>query len=229
MSEPDAVLHTFQIGKKRMHAYDQAGSEAALIIARELMLDSYGLRRMEFEADDCVLDIGGHIGLFAMALAMRFPEIRIYSYEPHPPNFELFARNLEMNGIDNVRLYPEGVSGDGRAIAMASNPTNSGGATAHSLTLDHARVSGIPTMTIDRMLERDGIARCKLLKIDCEGAEYEALGATQCWGRVERMCGEFHSNALLKRRGHSPDGLLGYCKARLGADRVTASFCEMSE
>ena len=160
-------------------AYDEACSQAADYVAGELIAVSYGLHRLRFAPGDRVVDIGGHIGLFAIYLALRHPGIRIYSYEPHPDNFKLFDRNLALNGITNVRLYPEALSGDGLPITLAGNPANSGGFSAHSATLDHARVSGVSSLTLDRIFDRDRIERCRLLKVDCEGSEYEALMATQ--------------------------------------------------
>jgi FkbM family methyltransferase len=225
----DAVLHSFQIDGNRIQVYDLSGSRAAAYIADELASDCYGLRCLRLLPGDCVLDIGGHIGLFAILLAKRYPGVRIFSYEPHPRNFALFRRNLELNGIDCVTLYPEAVSCDGRLITLAGNPANSGAPTAHSRTLGHARVAGVPSLTLDQMLDRECMERCSLLKIDCEGSEYEALTAAHGWGRVERLCGEFHSNRLLRSRGHSPERLLEYCQDRLGVDNVRVSHCGMSE
>lgn len=221
--------HRYAIGRHAIEIYDHDGSCAADYIAAELAGDSYGLRDLPLAPGDNVLDIGGHIGLFAIYLAMQFPGIHIYSYEPHPDNFSLFQTNLARNQITNVRLYPEAVSGDGRRLTLSGNPANSGAPTAHSVTLDHLRVSGIRSMTMDQILERDGVERWSLLKIDCEGSEYEALETMRGWKRVGRLCGEFHSNQLLESRGHSPESLLKYCQDRLGADRVTVSFCGMSE
>lgn len=223
------ILHRYRIGGIKIEVYDQAHSQAADYVAGELIVDSYGLRRLRFEPGDRVLDIGGHIGLFAIYLGRRHPGVRIDSYEPHPDNFRLFDRNLELNGVSNVHLHPEALSGDGRPLALAGNPTNSGGVSAHSVTLEYARVTGVPSLTLDQIFDRDKIERCRLLKIDCEGAEYESLTAATIWARVEHLCGEFHSNALLESRGYSPDNLRQYCEGHLTPARVNVSSCRMSE
>src|SRR5579872_1979305 len=64
----DPVLHGFWFGAEMVRVYDERGSHAAEYIAEELRIDSYGLRHIQFESGDCVVDIGGHIGLFAIAL-----------------------------------------------------------------------------------------------------------------------------------------------------------------
>jgi len=55
------------------------------------------------------------------------------------------------------------------------------------------------------------------------------LGGTAVWPRLERLCGEFHSNSLLRARGQTPERLLEHCVKHLGPDRVRVSFCQMSE
>jgi FkbM family methyltransferase len=223
------VLHHYRIGGVGFEIYDQPQSQAAEYVAGELIVGTYGLRRLRFEPGDRVLAIGGHIGMFAICLALRNPSLRIDSYEPHPDNFTLFDRNPALNGVTNVRLCPEALSGDSQPITLIGNPTNSGGVTAHSITLNHARITGVPSLTLDRILDRGSIERCRLLKIDCEGSEYEALMTTRSWLRVEHLCGEFHSNRLLESRGHSPELLRRYCEDRLGPAQVSVSFARTSE
>ena len=196
-SVANVVLHSFQIGDHRISLRSGRVSRGPLR-RRRLRSDCYRLCGLQLAPSDCVLDIGGHIGLFAILLAKRYPGIRVYSYEPHPRNRDLFRLNLELNGIHGVTLYPEAVSGDGRPLTLVGNPANSGAPTACSLTLHHARVTGVPTLTLDQMLDREGMTRCSLLKIDCEGSEYGALMAARGWVRIERLCGEFHTNRLLR-------------------------------
>jgi FkbM family methyltransferase len=223
------IRHRYKIAGTGIEVYDDANSVAADYVAGELIVDTYGLRRIKFLPGDSVVDIGGHIGLFAIWLAKRHPGLRIYSYEPHPANRALFDRNLELNGIGNVKLYPEAVSGDNRVMTLACNATKSGGASAYSTTLQYRKIEGIPSLTLDRIFERDDIERCKLLKIDCEGSEYEALSGTAIWPRLEYLCGEFHWNSLLKAQGHSPERLLDQCMKSLDPKRIRVSFHPMSE
>jgi len=229
ISETALLLHRYRIRGVNVQVYDFAESRAAHFVAQELASDSYKLRRIPFRPDDCVVDIGGHVGLFSITLALRNPFLRIYAYEPHPDNYALFARNLALNRVCNVELYPEAISGDGRRLDLRGSATNSGAASAHAATLSYCCVFGIPSLTLDQVFARHGIARCRLLKIDCEGSEYEILSATTAWDRVDRLCGEFHTNDILKSRNCSPQALREYCAQRLGPDRVTVSFCGMSE
>lgn len=130
----------------------------------------------------------------------------------------MFARNLTLNRVTNVEPHGEALSGDGRPIELRSNPRNSGAPSAHSATLSHRRVSGIASLTLDALFERHTVDHCRLLKMDCEGSEYAVLQAANVWGRIDYLCGEFHSNQRLRSQGFSPEGLRDFCVARLSPE-----------
>src|SRR3989338_6433421 len=49
-----------------------------------------------------IIDIGGHLGFFALYAALLNPRGPIYSFEPHEGNFGLLKENLKQNRIKNV-------------------------------------------------------------------------------------------------------------------------------
>lgn len=67
----------------------------------------------------------------------------------------------------------------------------------HSLSNDEdSTEDGIPvrTVTLDEVFEVNEIGTCNLLKLDCEGSEYEILASAgpSTMDRVERVVGEYH-------------------------------------
>ena len=52
----------------------------------------------------------------------------------------------------------------------------------------------VPAITLDQLFSRHSIARCDLLKIDVEGAEYEILLTTtdETFSKICRIYGEYH-------------------------------------
>ncbi|HJY27726.1 MAG TPA: FkbM family methyltransferase [Pyrinomonadaceae bacterium] len=208
---------------------DKPVSRAANIIAWELDDDCYGLKRIDFKPGDVVIDIGAHIGFFAIYTALRFPEVVIHSFEPFPENYELLQQNLVRNGITNVRTYQVGVSGSGRPLEMVTNPQNSGSSTCYSRTLEYSRTTGIPSNTLDHIFDSLRIGKCKLLKIDCEGSEYEILFSTRSLAKVEYLSGEFHQNKLLLSLGYTFEGLLKHCQDQIAPDKLSIKKCDMGE
>lgn len=202
----------FSIKGVDIWAADLPGSISADTVVCELLHDCYGLDCIDFAPGDVVIDVGAHIGLFAAYVGLRYPNVLIHSFEPFPDNFELLRENVERNRVSNVRIYPFAISGDGRLLKMATNPENSGGATCHSRTLTARAADMIPSVTLDAVFDALGLESCKLLKIDCEGSEYEILLTTRSLEKVEYLSGEFHFNDLLLAQGHTPEGLRQHCE-----------------
>ncbi len=194
-----------------MVASDQAGSLAAQWVAWELQRDEYGLDSLRFAKEDVVVDIGAHVGIVSILLAKRWPGLRIIAYEPFPANIENCRANLEANSVSNVELVECGVSADRRPLSLATSDGNSGGASALALAQTGQTVHDIPSVTLDDIFRTHHIDRCALLKIDCEGMEYEILSRAACLNRVDRLVGEFHTSATIARRGWSPARLAAHC------------------
>lgn len=221
--------HEVKIGSVEIELFDAPRSCAAAIVARELEFDDYRLHNIPFCAGDLVIDVGGHVGLFAIYLALRFPNIIIHSYEPFPPNCRLFRHNLELNKINNVTLHEIGISSDRRMLQMATNPTNSGGASCNATTLTCQRTAGIPSCTLNDAFKALDVVRCKLLKMDCEGSEHEILLSASVLPCVDYFRAEFHMNNLLETRGYSVASLTQHCRKFIDADRMHIKLCRMSE
>jgi len=219
-------VERFVIDSFSIEAADTPASIAKHIIVWELLSDCYGLNRIDFKPGDVVIDIGAHIGLFAIYTALRFPEVVIHSFEPFPENYELLQRNLERNGITTVRTYQQGVTSDGRSLEMVTNPQNSGSANCYSGSLkEYGRTTGIPSTTLDHIFDSLNVDKCKLLKIDCEGSEYEILLTTRSLAKVEYLSGEFHQNEWFLSQGYTFEGLLKHCEDQIGPEKMSVKKC----
>jgi FkbM family methyltransferase len=219
------TLHRYEIDGVSLLAYDEAGSQSADWVAWELQADDYRLRDMRFGEGDVVIDIGAHIGLFSMYLAKRWPVIRVFSFEPFPVNFRNCAENLQLNGITNVVLSPKAITNDNRLLSMTTDPQNSGGASAVVKTFEsNGIVTDLPSMTLDELFSAHEIRRCKLMKIDCEGMEYEILLGARVLDKIEYLVGEFHANPSLQDRGWCPEQLHAYCSAFFPDNKMKIQF-----
>jgi hypothetical protein len=107
------------------------------------------------------IDVGAHIGAFAILAASR--GARVYAFEPIPVNYELldyiFRRE---HGCRWTRLAWESRSYSSELRGTA---------------------------------QREGIAHCRGIKLDCEGSEFEILGslALQDLQRFDVVTMEYHS------------------------------------
>ncbi len=224
------VLHRYNIHGISLSAYDEADSMSADWVAWALLADDYRLQRMPFDEREIVVEIGAHIGLCALYLAKRWPGIAIYSFEPCPANFGNCIDYLTMNGVANVVLSPKAIANDNRLLNMKTNPQNTGGARAvYETSNAGAEVTGLATITLDEVFAMHQISRCKLLKIECEGMEYEILFGANILEKTEYLAGEFHTGSYLENLGWSPQRLPPVLLHNVFKRQMSIGFQTMAE
>ncbi|TXJ56789.1 FkbM family methyltransferase [Brachyspira aalborgi] len=174
------------------------------MIAHELNNNEYDFN-IDFKEGDIVIDIEANVGMVSILLAKKFPFLKIYSFEPLKENYDNFIKNIELNNIPKEVITAENkaVTKDGRLITMSINSANKGG----SSTTDVISINSIMTkensqvesITLEEIFKKYNINKLKLLKIDCEGSEYEILynADTNLLKNIENLRGEFHENKNL--------------------------------
>lgn len=190
------------------------------IVCREIVT-SYDLPNLYLPENAVIVDIGAHVGAVSIWLAMRLPDARIFALEPSITNYTRLLRNLAANGIANVTALRAAVTGDGRDVILrGSVKDNSGGLSI----LGEGNGLPAPSYSLSELCEITG-NRIDLLKMDCEGAEYEIIHANpDLLTGVEFFVGEFHSNPDLIRLGNTPHGLLKLVHQYIPEENVKVGF-----
>jgi FkbM family methyltransferase len=119
------------------------------------------------------VDVGANVGLFTLYLKSVRPDCAVHCFEPAPHSFELLRHNLQ--GLDNVHLYPFGLGSRTFTAAMALHPQNSGQNSIKLGAGDASRRIGVPIVASLKAFARLGLDYVDLLKIDTEGCEVEIL------------------------------------------------------
>ena len=140
-----------------------------------------------------IVDIGGHIGLFSLLASALRPNLPIFSFEPHDDNFELLKRNLKGNNAQNVTAVRAAVSDRVGEVDLLLSQQDLN----HSLALaiePTGKIQTVQATTLEKIFEKNHIERCGLLKIDCEGSEYEILYSTPrpIFDRIQAIFLEYH-------------------------------------
>jgi FkbM family methyltransferase len=168
-----------------------------------------------FAPSDVVVDVGAHVGSFTLA-ALRRGAGRALACEPFVENYRLLEHNLGPQR-DRVTLL-------GRAVWRSDRPPEE---LALGNPLD-ARNTGAPricaggteralSIGLDELIEQAG-GRVRLLKLDCEGAEWPALLTATRLAAVTEVCGEYHLGDFTDSFGAAdlPDFSLDRLRDHLG-------------
>ena len=216
-----------------MQVVDVKSSCTRRHVRHDLSIDAYGLEQIPFKPGDTVVDIGANIGMISIYLALKHPDIIVYAVEPVPQNYDNLVENISLNGVENVHVHGCAITGDGRDLPMIAHlESNSGGATGFlsDMQLDgHIRFNA-RSRTLDTFFKLLDIDSCKLLKIDCEGAEYEILlNSSEALQKIEYLSGEFHVNEHLTSMGYSPSALVTHCTKFIDRRKVSVYTQRMAE
>lgn len=131
------------------------------------------LFRQIVPANSVVVEVGANIGAHTVALSrMVGPGGGVLAFEPQRLLFQTLCANLALNSCTNVAARHEAVAsipGDMRVPVLPPDMPNNFGA----LQLGNPWPHGEPVkvVTIDSMQ----LAACRLIKLDIEGMELEAL------------------------------------------------------
>jgi FkbM family methyltransferase len=121
-----------------------------------------------------ILDIGANSGLFALRQKQLYPSARISCYEPFPPNFAQLQNTISVNKLDFVTPLQKAVGASPGRAKLFIHKRNMGGHSFYSteaLNTDHVDVEVIDLRSILDDLQQE----VDLLKLDCEGAEFDIL------------------------------------------------------
>ncbi|MFF8617552.1 FkbM family methyltransferase [Streptomyces sp. NPDC015350] len=77
-----------------------------------------------------VVDVGGNIGLFTLFAHYEAKDVRVFTFEPAPPMFELLGQNVAEHGVD-AKLFNIGISDAEAQADFTFYPRSSGMSSFH--------------------------------------------------------------------------------------------------
>lgn len=162
-----------------------------------------------------ILDVGANAGYFSLFAASQFPGASVFAYEPIPVNFRQLERHCRLNRSHKIFCFPIAVSGQCGELRLFFDQNDSFTTSATILSLSGAAKDAINVQCVDleKIFEDNGIRRCDLLKMDCEGAEYDILYSCPeaYMRRIDQLAMEVHRG---EGRDMNIDALESFLKSR---------------
>ena len=154
------------------------------------MINEYDVEDFEINTNDTVIDIGAHIGLFSLLVSQLCKTGKILSFEPVSENFDLLVSNLKLNRIENILPFNMAVSKNSGRLDLFLNNDQS----AHSIFSKSSESINVESTSLQKIFEEHKISSCKILKLDCEGAEYEIIDSlpSEYLDKIQNMVIEYH-------------------------------------
>jgi FkbM family methyltransferase len=144
-------------------------------------------------SDWSVIDIGAAIGEFAIHAA-HDPSNSVTAFEPFPESFELLQKNIALNNLTNVTATPRAVSSvTGELLLETTGGEPLMMDTASTAKPDRDQIP-VESISLNDVIASRGGDRVDLLKLDCEGAEYDILlnAAPETLAQIDRIVMEYH-------------------------------------
>lgn len=189
---------------------------------------------------DAFVDGGANVGLFTIVAAEAVgPSGAVFAFEPAPATAEALRLNVRLSHLDWVRVEESALGRAGGAREFTAFAGDGAGLSSFEPT---PSVKGglrlrVPVVALDAYLRDTDKRRLRLLKLDVEGADLEALRG------AEILLREYGPDVIveiedehLRRHGTSAIALEGYLRAlgydllvvKRNGDALTASPFVMS-
>jgi len=134
-----------------------------------------------------IIDIGANIGDFSIQIASLYPNSTVYAVEPIKSTFLMLNFHVNLNSKSNIFLNQLAIGSSTEQISMGSSHATS------SKFFKSVDVETVNQETLVKFFHENKIARCDLMKLDCEGAEWEIImGSDDVIKLVDRIVMEYH-------------------------------------
>ena len=154
---------------------------------------------VEIEQGDIVFDVGANIGVFSLFASM-VKDVKIYGFEPHPDNFKLYTKNIEVNNKSNITGLNCALGNEDSSRYLVNGVIPGGHKiTNHKNNERNESALKVETFSLASIMKKHQINQIDFMKLDCEGAEGEIISSmrTEDLQNVRKIAIEFHDNHSL--------------------------------
>jgi len=142
------------------------------------------------EAVGIVVDVGAHVGYFALWATASNPKVKIYALEPIKENFDLLKKNITENKFKNIKAENVALNKETGAVNIFLSEDSHN----HSLLPISESSVKVKAVSFADFVKKNKIKKISLLKMDIEGGEYEIFQNSigEIAGKTENIFLEYH-------------------------------------
>ena len=161
-----------------------------LSMLREIFIDEEYAEPV-LPAPRVIFDLDSNIGLSILFFRVRYPEARIYGFEPDPAAFAQLVRNVgKLPGVE-VRNVAIGARDERRTLYVSPESWTS----SLARSPESKSTTTVMVRSLSSLAEELAIDRIDLLKFDIEGSEWELIAGAHSrrLPDIRAAVGELHA------------------------------------
>ncbi|MFA5878108.1 MAG: FkbM family methyltransferase [Candidatus Staskawiczbacteria bacterium] len=177
----------------------------------------------DIEDNSVIIDIGANIGVFSL-FAGQSENTTIYAYEPMSDNYDLLKENIGLNKLETNILpfnLAIGARSEKRKFYLGTSASHSFSPISESpfnalygdrVQEQKQKFIEINCVSLKNVFDRNNIQKCDILKMDCEGAEFEILYnlPEEYFKMIKKIRLEYHNHLSSKK--NNVDYLIKFLK-----------------
>lgn len=167
-------------------------------VIEEVLIDQdYKIcQRIIKDAEYPIIDIGAHIGTFELYVRSMNKVVPIICVEPASDNFEILEGNIQLNKLSHVSAHQYALAGSTGEVELNISNNNHNNSLYEPYARDAHMSKKVQAYSLNDFFELHQMSACSLLKIDCEGAEYEIFEHTsaETFSKIHAIFMEYHEH-----------------------------------
>ena len=146
------------------------------------MEDFYDIDRLvkKLPEEPVIIDVGANAGLFDVLIYSKIKAPTVFAYEPMPANVEVFQKTINDNErLSAIHLYQAAVTGTEKEFIDLYTEDTVANTVVSSVFSDfngaNSKKLQVPAKSLSSIITGHELERVDLLKLDCEGSEYDII------------------------------------------------------